>query len=100
MDNPLFLLLLSGLTTAFMAVIVSATFKRFSIPNHPDTFKQTLKFGLLGGLVGMIIFFVTWYSKKQESNSWEAPGIIATIPFFVMLVGQLLGVYQLNRMKK
>ena len=100
MDNRLFILVLIISITAFMALIVSTALKLSLVPKHPDTFKQTLKTGLLGGLLGMILFLVAWYLKKQETNSWETPGIIATIPIFTMLAGQLFGVYRLFPRKK
>lgn len=100
MDNPLFLLLLNGITTAFMAVVVSALLKLILSKKYSDTFRQTITFGLLGGLIGMIVFFVAWYLKKQETNSWEAPGDISLIPFFSMMSGQLLGMFRLHKMKQ
>jgi drug/metabolite transporter (DMT)-like permease len=91
MTNPTFGLFITGLATVFLAIFISAMYKRFLIPKHPDTFKQTLKFGLLGGLVGMIIFFIAWTLKKQETNTWDSPGMIGVIPMLCMLAGNYWG---------
>ncbi|GAB3029635.1 hypothetical protein [Spirosoma pulveris] len=67
------------------------------MPNKPDTFKQTLKFGLLGTLLGLVIFVILWTIQKNETNSWAATGDISVIPFYTMLAGVFLGVYLTNR---
>lgn len=100
MNEPLFLLALVGLIPAFMALLISTLFKRYLIPNHPIIFKQTLKFGLLGTFFGLVIFVVTWTIRKNETNSWATPGSISMIPFYSMLVGEILGVYLTNRKNK
>jgi len=100
MSNPSFLLVVVGSLTAFMALFLSAMLHRFVVPKHKDTFRQTLKFGLLAGLVGMVIFFAAWTFKKSETNSWETPGVIGIIPFYFMLAGISLGVYLLYYKKK
>ena len=92
MTNPTFGLLLTGLMTAFLALFMSIMYKKFLIPKHPDTFRQTLKFGLLGGLIGIIIFFLAWTFKKNETNTWDSPGMIGAIPFICMIAGNYLGV--------
>jgi drug/metabolite transporter (DMT)-like permease len=99
MKNPIFLLAFVGFTTSFVALFISAVFKRFLIPKREDTFRQTLKFSLLGCFIGMITFFTLWYFKMLETNSWEAPGIIGSIPFYFMLIGQFAGIYLTYRKK-
>ncbi|SOD95840.1 hypothetical protein [Spirosoma fluviale] len=97
MTDPLFLLALVGLAPALVSVLIAILFKKYIKPNKPDTFKQTLKFGLLGTLLGLMIFVILWTIHKNETNSWAAPGDISVIPFYTMLAGVFLGVYLTNR---
>ena len=98
--SPIFIIMVLVFTTVLVAVAISAGFKWGLRPKHEDTFTQTFKFGLLGGLVGLIIFFVFWYLKKLATNSWDTPGDIGMIPFFGMLLGQMIGVIRLTKIKK
>ena len=99
MTNPALGLILTGLVTVFTAIFMAAMLKRFLIPKHPDTFKQTLKFGLLGWLIGMIIFFLAWTFKKHETNTWDSPGMIGVIPFLFVIAGNYLGTLMTFRKK-
>lgn len=100
MGSPIFIIVILVSTTVLMAVVISTGFKFSLMPKRENTFVYTLKFGLLGGLVGMIVFFVFWYFKKLATNSWDTPGDIGMIPFFGMLFGQAISVIRLNKTKK
>ncbi|GAB2532118.1 hypothetical protein [Spirosoma aerophilum] len=97
MTDPLYLLALVGFAPALVSVLIAVLFKYYIKPHKPDTFKQTLKFGLLGTLLGLVIFGILWTIHKNETNSWAAPGDISIIPFYTMLAGVMLGVYLTNR---
>jgi drug/metabolite transporter (DMT)-like permease len=100
MENPLSLLLIITGTTVIAAAFISFVFKKLLIPNEPESFKQTFKFSLIGTLLGLVIFFVAWYIKKVETDTWDAPGTISTIPFYTMLIGQFVGVYLTTKNSK
>lgn len=97
MNQPLFLLALVGLAPALVTIMIAFIFNRYLTPKEPDTFKQTLTFGLLGTLLGVVIFVVAWSIKKQETNSWATPGDISVIPFYTMIAGVLVGFYRANQ---
>ena len=99
-SGPIFTIIIVVSTTVLVAVAMSAGFKWGMTPKHENTFTQTLKSGLLGGLVGLILFFVFWYFKKLDTNSWDTPGLIGMLPFLGMFIGELIGVNQLNKIKK
>ena len=95
MRNPLFLLVFIASITTFLALFLSVILHKFTIPKHKDTFRQTLKFGLLGELIGLIIFIIAWIFKKYATNSWATPGLIGMIPLSCMMAGVFLGMYLL-----
>jgi hypothetical protein len=60
-----------------------------------------LKFGLLGEAVGLIVMLAVWLLYQKEINNWGEPECIIAIPFYLMLLGQVLGtiVTYRNRLK-
>ena len=88
---------------AFAATVISGLLKLVFFFKQKDTYRHILKFGLLGELAGLIIIFAVWLFYRNEINNWGEPESIIAIPFYSMLLGQLIGTvvtYRTNRRLK
>lgn len=52
---------------------------------------SVLKFALLGEVVGLIVMFGIATIYKSEMHKWNEPEAILTIPFYLMLLGLIIG---------
>ena len=91
MNTMFFSLTLIFVAIAFIATIISGLIKLIFFLRQKDTYRHILKFGLLGELVGLLIMFIVWVIFRQDINNWAEPESIIAIPFYLMLVGQLVG---------
>lgn len=91
MNTIIISLILISVAIAFVATIISGLIKLIFFFKQKDTYRHILKFGLLGEGVGLLIMFVVWTIYRQEINNWAEPESIIAIPFYLMLVGQLIG---------
>ena len=84
-------LLFIFIAIAFVATIISGILKLIFFYRIKDTYKHILKFGLWGEIIGMIILAFIWLIFKNEINNWGQPESIILIPFYSMLIGQVVG---------
>jgi membrane protease YdiL (CAAX protease family) len=92
-------LILIFVAIAFVATIIAGLLKLVFFLKRKDTYKQILKFGLLGEVAGLIVMFAIWPLYRKEMNNWEEPESIIAIPFFLMLLGQIIGTIVVFRNK-
>jgi amino acid transporter len=90
-------LILIFVAIAFAATIISGLIKLVFFFRQKDTYRHILKFGLLGEVIGLIIMSVVWAIFRKDLNSWQEPESILAIPFYLMLLGQLVGVLLIFR---
>ena len=91
MNSVIASLILVFVAIAFAATIISGLLKLIFFFKRKDTYIQILKFGLLGEVAGLIVMFVVWFLYRKEINNWGEPESIIAIPFYLMLVGQVIG---------
>ena len=86
---------------AFAATIISGLLKLIFFFKQKDTYRHILKFGLLGEVVGLFVMFAVWLLYRKEIDNWGEPESIIAIPFYLMLLGQVVGtiVALRNRLK-
>jgi H+/Cl- antiporter ClcA len=84
-------LILIFVAIAFIATIISGLLKLLFFFKQKDTYRHILKYGLLGEAVGLIGMFVVWLLYRKEIDNWGEPESILAIPFYLMLVGQIVG---------
>jgi hypothetical protein len=92
-------LILIFVAIAFVATIIAGLLKLVFFLKCKDTYKQILKFGLLGEVAGLIVMFAIGPLYRKEMNNWEEPESIIAIPFFLMLLGQIIGTIVVFRNK-
>jgi hypothetical protein len=101
MNSVIISLILIFVSIAFAATIISGLLKLIFFSKRKDTYRHILKFGLLGEVAGLIVMFVVWLLYRSEINNWGEPESIIAIPFYLMLLGQIVGVIVIfrNRLK-
>ena len=90
-------LIFISVAIAFAATIISGLIKLIFFFKQKNTYRHILKFGLLGEVVGLLTMFVVWAFYRQEINNWAEPESIIAIPFYLMLLGQLIGLIITHR---
>jgi hypothetical protein len=91
MNSVITSLILIFVAIAFVATIISGLLKLIFFFKQKDTYRHILKFGILGEVVGLIVMFAVWLFYRKEINNWGEPESIIAIPFYLMLLGQVVG---------
>ena len=99
MNSVVASLILVFVAIAFVATIISGLLKLIFFFKQKDTYPHILKFGLLGEVIGLIVMFAVWLLYRNEINKWGEPESIMAIPFYLMLLGQVVGTIVAFRIK-
>lgn len=86
-----------SVTIGLIATFVSGLIKLIFFLRRKEAFVCLLKFGIIGELVGLLIMLgVFLIFGKGDDNIVTAEALI-TIPFYTMLVGQVVGTVAIIR---
>jgi H+/Cl- antiporter ClcA len=91
MNNAVISIIIISVAIGFVATIIAGLIKLIFFIRQKDSYRQILKFGLLGEVIGLVTTFFVWYYCKSEINKWQEPEAIFAIPVYLMLFGLLVG---------
>jgi H+/Cl- antiporter ClcA len=74
-----------------VAITLSGLIKLIFFFRQKDSYRHILKFALYGEISGLVISILSWRYCLGEINKWNEPQSIFAIPFFLMLLGLIVG---------